>query len=96
MNHDTPESDLLAQFASALSTPGSSPPDLQPLGPRERALLLRIARNVAHTTERQNAPLASYLIGRFVQSSMNADVSESDALARANAIVTSLVGESPD
>ena len=96
MDGGTPDSDLLSQLASALSLPGSSSADLQPFDPRERALLLRVARNVAHATERQNAPLASYLIGRFVQSSISAGMSEADALARAAAIITSLVGESPD
>ena len=90
------DSDLLAQLAAALSASGSSPGDLQPLDPHDRALLLRIARNVAHATERQNAPLASYLIGRFVQSSMSSGTPEPEALARAAAIVTSLVGDSPD
>ncbi|HEY6469341.1 MAG TPA: DUF6457 domain-containing protein [Candidatus Dormibacteraeota bacterium] len=95
MDGGTPDSDLLAQLASALTIPGSSSADLRPLEPRERALLLRTARNVAHATERQNAPLASYLIGRFVQSSISAGMSETDAMARAVAIVTSLVGEFP-
>ena len=90
------DSDLLPQLAAALGAAGSSPADLQPLDSHDRALLLRIARNVAHATERQNAPLASYLIGRFVQSSTSAGISEAEALARAAAIVTSLVGESPD
>ncbi|HUZ69353.1 MAG TPA: DUF6457 domain-containing protein [Candidatus Saccharimonadales bacterium] len=96
MDGATPDSDLLSQLASALGDPRASTTALQSLDPHERALLLRIARNVAHATERQNAPLASYLIGRFVQSSMAAGMSEPDALARAAAIVTSLVGESPD
>ena len=96
MDAGTPDSDLLSQLASALSNPGSSSSELRPLDLRERALLLRVARNVAHATERQNAPLASYLIGRFVQSSVSAGMSEADALARAAEIVTSLVGESPD
>jgi hypothetical protein len=90
------DSDLLPQLAAALGTPGSAPADLQPLDPHDRALLLRVARNVAHATERQNAPLASYLIGRFVQSSMSAGISESEALARAAAVVTSLIGEPLD
>lgn len=58
-------------------------------------MLLRIARDVAHATERQNAPLASYLIGRFVQAAVAAGDSEPEALERAAAIVTSLVGEAP-
>jgi hypothetical protein len=96
MDAITSDSDLLAQLASALTDTGASSPELRPLDPRERALLLRIARNVAHSTERQNAPLASYLIGRFVQSSVSAGMSEAEALARAAEIVTSLVGEPPD
>jgi hypothetical protein len=96
MDAGTSDSDLLSQLASALSDPGPPPLEFLPLDPHERARLLRIARNVAHATERQNAPLASYLIGRFVQSSLGAGMSEADALARAAEIVTSLVGESPD
>lgn len=96
MDAGTPDSDLLSQLASALGLSASASSDLRLLDPRERALLLRIARNVAHATERQNAPLASYLIGRFVQSSMGAGTSETDALAQAATIVTSLVGEPPD
>jgi len=96
MDGASPDPDLLSKLASALGHPGASTMASQSLDPRERALLLRIARNVAHATERQNAPLASYLIGRFVQSRMGAGMSEPDALARAAAIVTSVVGESPD
>jgi uncharacterized protein DUF6457 len=96
MDGGTPAPDLLAQLASALSDAGPSSPDLHPLEPRERALLLRLARNIAHATERQNAPLASYLIGRYVQSSTSSGLTGSDALAQAAAIVTSLVGDSPD
>jgi hypothetical protein len=45
------------EFAAAL--------DIEPLRPEERRLLLDLARDVAHRTERVNAPLASYLVGRF-------------------------------
>jgi hypothetical protein len=96
MDGGTPESDLLSALASALSDPGSSPPDLEPLDLRERALLLRIARDVAHASERQNAPLASYLIGRFVQVRIAAGDPESEALAHASAVVSSLVGTALD
>jgi hypothetical protein len=95
MDGEAPESDLLVALASALT--GSEPlsAQLEPLEPRERALLLRVARDIAHATERQNAPLASYLIGRYVQTATEAGVSESGALARASAIVKSLLGEAP-
>ena len=95
MDGRTSDSDLLSQLSAALSASGPAPSEMEPLKPHERALLLRIARDVAHASERQNAPLVSYLVGRFVESSMSAGVSEPDALARAAAIVTSLVGDSP-
>jgi hypothetical protein len=40
--------------------------DVTPLSPEERPLLLDLAREVAHRTERVNAPLASYLVGRYI------------------------------
>ncbi len=36
-----------------------------PLDREERRRILELAREVAHRTERVNAPLASYLVGRF-------------------------------
>ena len=55
----TPDSDLLRQLASALNELGPGTRHVWSRSTsRERALLLRIARDVAHATERQNAPLA--------------------------------------
>jgi Domain of unknown function (DUF6457) len=96
MDGEASESDLLGRLASALSGESAGDATLVPLDARERALLLRIARDVAHASERQNAPLASYLVGRFAQMSMSAGVSESEALARAAAVVNSLAGPAPD
>jgi hypothetical protein len=95
MDGEAPESDLLRELASVLSGPGSHSTDIALFELRERALLLRVARDVAHATERQNAPLASYLIGRYVQNAIAGGLSESDALERAAAIVRSLLGEVP-
>jgi len=89
------ESDVLRRLASALSGADPDGADLDPLDLHDRALLLRIARDIAHATERQNAPLAAYLIGRFVQGRVAAGTSESAALAAAAAIVGSLIGEAP-
>jgi hypothetical protein len=95
MDHEPPGSDLLRALASALSGPDPHSAPLDPLEPRDRALLLRVARDVAHATERQNAPLTSYLIGRFVQMAVASGSSEPEALERAAAIVNSLLGEAP-
>jgi hypothetical protein len=95
MDVSPPDSDLLGELASALTGAGSDPTGLEPLDLRERALLLRIARDVAHSSERQNAPLASYLIGRFVQMRVADGDAEPAALARAAELVRSLIGEAP-
>jgi hypothetical protein len=96
MDGDPSDTDLLEHLASALTDAAPEGSGLVPLDLRERALLLSIARDVAHASERQNAPLASYLIGRFVQMRMSAGVAESEALAGAAAIVNSLAGEARD
>jgi hypothetical protein len=96
MDGDPSDPDLLEHLASALTDAAPEGSGLVPLDLRERALLLSIARDVAHASERQNAPLASYLIGRFVQMRMSAGVAESEALAGAAAIVNSLAGQARD
>jgi hypothetical protein len=55
-------SDWLDEFAEALEAAGTS----AGVAVEERNLLLRLARDVAHATERKNAPLATYMVGRFV------------------------------
>ncbi|MGQ0519930.1 MAG: DUF6457 domain-containing protein [Actinomycetota bacterium] len=47
----------LDRFADAL--------DISPIDPAEAEALLDLARVVAHGTERRNAPLATYLAGRW-------------------------------
>jgi hypothetical protein len=93
---DIPEpNDLLAELASKLAAIRGTTGGLEPVDLAGRARLLRIARDVAHATERQNAPLAAYLIGRFVEDSVRAGISESDAIDEAAAVVRSLIGDVP-
>jgi hypothetical protein len=96
MSDDPDISDLLPALAAKLNDARRGGAGIEPLDLAGRARLLRIARDVAHTTERQNAPLAAYLIGRFVQSSVDAGVPSADALAEAAEVVRSLTGEVPD
>lgn len=49
--------DWLDRFADALGVP--------PLDPDDVDALLDLAREVAHGTERKNAPLAAFLAGRW-------------------------------
>ena len=88
--------DLLRDLASRLSAARSGPAGLGPPDAVSRARLLRIARDVAHATERQNAPLAAYLLGRFVQEGVMAGASEADALVQAETVVRSLIAAAPD
>jgi hypothetical protein len=88
--------DLLGDLASKLSAAHGDYSALETVDLATRARLLRIARDIAHATERQNAPLAAYLIGRFVQDGVRAGLSEPAALDQAAEIVRSLIGEGPD
>jgi hypothetical protein len=91
-----PRGDVLSELASQLSAVGGLAASLEPLDLAGRAKLLRIARDVAHATERQNAPLAAFLIGRFVEGSVRSGVSPADALDAAASVVRSLIGEDAD
>jgi DNA-binding MurR/RpiR family transcriptional regulator len=94
---DVPEAgDILAALAAKLDALGDNAGVLEPVDLAQRAKLLRIARDVAHATERQNAPLAAYLIGRFVQTCVEAGMTEPAAIDRAAEVVRSLIGEAPD
>jgi Domain of unknown function (DUF6457) len=88
--------DLLSELASTLSAARGATGAVPPLDIAGRARLLRIARDVAHATERQNAPLSAYLIGRFVQDAVRSGVSEADALDRAESVVRLLIGDAAD
>lgn len=87
------DTDALDELATRLSAAGDGTGPLEPIDLAVRARLLRIARDVAHATERQNAPLAAYLVGRFVQEAMRSGVSQRDAVERAASVVRSIIGE---
>jgi hypothetical protein len=89
------DSDVLGELAARLNAAGDGTGALEPIDLALRARLLRVARDVAHTTERQNAPLAAYLIGRFVQDAMRSGMSERDAVDQAASVVASIIGEPP-
>jgi Domain of unknown function (DUF6457) len=91
-----PSSDVLSELASRLGAARGRATRLEPLDLAGRAQLLRIARDVAHATERQNAPLAAFLIGRFVEGSVHSGATQADALDAAASVVRSLIGEAAD
>jgi hypothetical protein len=57
--------DWIDEYARALG-------EGQGLGDEERLVLLKLAREVAHRTERIFAPLSTYLAGRFVAERLRA------------------------
>jgi hypothetical protein len=60
--------------------------DVAPLTDAEQRTVLRLAREVAHRTERVNAPLAAYLAGRFAATTGLLDAA-GEVLRRAEGIL---------
>lgn len=83
--------DWMSRYATALAERMDSPPAASPLTPELSELILDLARVVAHTTERKNAPLAAYLAGAFAsaRSAQGADAAE--AVREALSVVQDLV-----
>lgn len=75
--------DWLTRTATAL--------DVEPLAPEEVRMLLDLTRQVAHTTERRNAPLAAFLLGLAVA---GGDLPRGTALGAACARVEALLDAS--
>ena len=71
-------SDWIERYAEALDARLDDGEGLL-LDAEARALILDLARDVAHGTERVNAPLASFLAGRYVE----AKIAEGSDLASA-------------
>jgi Domain of unknown function (DUF6457) len=73
--------DWLDEYAEALGVGA--------LSDEERRVLLRLAREVAHRTERPFAPLSTYLAGRFVAS--RGDGQDAGAVRDALRVATELL-----
>ncbi|MEA2433719.1 MAG: hypothetical protein QOG54_1176 [Actinomycetota bacterium] len=63
-------SDWLDDFAAELDNKVSEETGV---ATKNRNLLLEFARDVAHATERKNAPLATYIVGRYAALSPKPD-----------------------
>lgn len=87
------DTDLLTHLASELSGALGEDNGVEAIDLAARARLLRIARDVAHASERQNAPLAAYLIGRYVQEAVRSGTSQTEAIEQAAIVVRSLIGD---
>jgi len=61
------------------------------LDPELRRELLRLARDVAHATERRNAPLATFIAGRYVEARQRQGIDPGTALAEVSRMAAALL-----
>jgi len=81
------------RFADALGQAGAESADL---GEEETAIVLELAREVAHGSERRFAPLSTFLAGRFVGERTARGTPHAEALAEAVAIARRLLTATAD
>jgi hypothetical protein len=79
--------DWIDEFAEALRRGGGG----ASVGEDERRMLLKLAREVAHRTERVFAPLSTYLVGRFVAERVGAGASAPEAVREAFAVAEEIL-----
>ena len=87
--------DWLQRYARALETHLDSDGSIEP-SDGQSGLLLDLARVVAHGTERKNAPLATFVTGRFVQAVVDKGGDPADAIATALTVAEETVEPSTD
>lgn len=89
MSDDTegPPTDWPRRYARALG---------DDLGDAEVQILLDLAREVAHSTERRFAPLSTFVAGRFVAGRIAGGATAMDALAEAAEVARALLAEEPE
>lgn len=85
-------SDFLAEFTRALGEAVGADVAL-PSTSKNR--LLELARLVAHNSERKNTPLATFLIGRFVEARVRGGIEPAAALDEAIAAAEHLLAREP-
>jgi hypothetical protein len=71
--------DWIDEYAAALERAGGE----GAVGEEERRVLLKLAREVAHRTERFFAPLSTYLAGAFVAARVRAGTPVTEAVREA-------------
>lgn len=95
--------DFVAKYSAALNqrlatletAPAASGPGAE-LSDAEGSMMLVGARLVAHSTERKNAPLSTYLAGKFVGTWVARGGRAEDGAAEAMAIAQQLLEPIPD
>lgn len=78
--------DWIDEYAEALRRDSEAA-----IGEEERRTLLKLAREVAHRTERVFAPLSTYLVGWYVADRVRAGVDAEDAVREASRVAERLL-----
>ena len=81
--------DFLADLASELGEAGTHDVSLPA---DSKNSLLQLARLVAHNSERKNAPLAAFIIGRHVEARVRGGATPEQAVDEAAAVAQRLLG----
>ena len=81
------------RYAEALA---ALEPSVGAISPEEVGVMLRLSREVAHRSERRWAPVASYLVGRYVEARVRAGADPATALGEAFAVAESLLPPGED
>jgi Domain of unknown function (DUF6457) len=87
-----PKDDWGDQLAARLAGRAGHP-DL--LSPRLRGQLLRLARDIAHGSERKNAPLATFIAGRYVEARQTQGIDAETALGEITREVAAMLRNDP-
>lgn len=87
--------DWIDDLADALSDRLGGARGALRLGGEEAQDILEAARALSHRTERSNASLASYLVGRYVSARVAAGVDPDRALAEALNVVKRMLAHPP-
>ncbi len=87
-----PPDDWCDQLAARLAGHAGHP-DL--LSPRLGAQLLRLAKEVAHGSERKNAPLATFIAGRYVEARQAQGIDAETALGEITREVAAMLRNDP-
>lgn len=87
--------DFLSDFASALTKGLDDDSQIGLAGPLKNPLL-DLARIVAHSTERKNAPLAAFIAGRYVEIRRAQGADEASAIHEVVQVAEALLPQAGD
>lgn len=91
----TDPTERVAQFVAELAAGSDDTVGVDAVDASTVGALLRIAREVAHGTERFNAPLCTYVAGRYVAARVAAGADEATAIAEVEETVTRMLAAPP-